>query len=88
MYRFEAIITEGKRGDAFVIVPLDVEAVFGKQRVKIKATLDGIPYRGSMVRMESPDHIIGIVKEIQLKTGKDIGDKIAVCFEEDLEPRV
>lgn len=88
MHSFEATIQEGKRGGAFVVVPLDVEAVFGKKRVKIKATLDGIPYRGSMVRMGSPDHIIGIIKEIRQKAGKDIGDKIAVCFEEDLEPRV
>ena len=60
-YSFEAIIQAGKRGGAFVVVPLDVEAIFGKKRVKIKATFDGIPYRGTMLRMGSPDHIVGII---------------------------
>ena len=69
-------------------VPFDVEAEFGKKRVKIKATIDGEPYRGLMVRMGSPDHIIGVLKEIRAKIGKDIGDEVAVTVEEDLEPRV
>ncbi len=71
-----------------MVVPLDVEAVFGKKRVKIKATIDGAPYRGLMVRMRSPDHIIGVVKDIRQKIGKEVGDEVEVTVEEDIEPRV
>ncbi len=88
MHTFNATIQKGNRGGAFVVVPLDVESVSGKKRVKIKATIDGEPYRGLMVRMGSPDHIIGVVREIRQKIGKDIGDQVEVTVEEDLAPRV
>ena len=88
MHKFTAVIESGKRGGAFVTVPFDVEAAYGKKRVKIKATIDGVPYRGSMIRMGSPDHIIGVLKEIRQQIGKNIGDTVAITVEEDLEPRV
>ncbi len=35
---------------AYVTVLFNVEAVFGKKRVKVKAVIEGIPYQGSLVR--------------------------------------
>lgn len=45
---------------AYVEIPFDVKAVYGKGRVKVHATFDGEPYDGSLVRMGTPCHIIGI----------------------------
>ena len=57
---FEAIITANPKGSgAFVTIPFDVEAFYGKKRVKIKALFDDKAlYRGLLVRMGSPDHIL------------------------------
>ena len=48
---FRAVMKDAGDGGAFVTVPFDVEATFGKKRVKVKATIEGEPYRGSLVRM-------------------------------------
>ena len=85
--QFNATIEASDRGGAFVTVPFDVEKTYGKKRVKIKATFDGEPYRGTLVRMGSPDHILIVLKDIREKIGKGPGDSIEVTIEEDLEPR-
>ncbi|RPF42329.1 uncharacterized protein DUF1905 [Hydrogenoanaerobacterium saccharovorans] len=67
---------------AYVEIPFDVKAVFGKGRVKVHATIDGEPYDGSLVRMGTPCHIIGIRKDIRAKIGKQAGDTVHVTVEE------
>lgn len=67
---------------AYVEIPFDVKEVYGKGRVKVHATFDGEPYDGSLVRMGTPCHIIGIRKEIRAKIGKQPGDWVAVTVEE------
>jgi len=86
-YQFRAVIEEGDSGGAYVIVPFDVEKTFGKKRVKIKSTIDGEPYQGTLVRMGSPHHILLVLKDIRVKIGKTIGDEVNVELEEDLEMR-
>lgn len=75
-------------GGAFVRVPFDVEQAFGKKRVPVQATIDGEPYRGTLVRMGYPCHILIVLKEIRQKIGKDFGDEVEVTLEEDTAPRV
>jgi len=87
-HTFRAVIEDPGGGGAFVRIPFDVEDVFGKKRVKIKATIDGEPYRGSLVRMGAPYHILIVIKDIRNKIGKTFGDEVEVTLEEDLEPRV
>lgn len=87
-FTFKATIEDAGGGGAFVRIPFDVEAAFGKKRVKIKATIEGEPYRGMLVRMGEPCHTLGILKSIREKVGKSFGDEIEVTLEEDLEPRV
>jgi hypothetical protein len=76
-------------GGAFVEFPHDVEKLYGvKGRVPVRVTFDGIPYRGSMVRMSSPKHLLLILKEIRQKLRKGKGDRIRVTVELDEAPRV
>ncbi len=85
--KFTAVIHEGSGGGAFVPVPFDIKKEFGKGRVKIKATFDKEPYRGSIVNMgfKNEDgticYIIGVLKAIRKKIGKDIGDTVEVEIE-------
>lgn len=87
-HNFSATIEAGDGGGAFVTVPLDVEAVFGKKRVKVKAEFDGVPYRGSLVRMGTDCHVLGIRKDVRRAIGKEIGDRVTVTIEEDTESRI
>lgn len=85
--KFRAVIEDAGGGGAFITIPFNVEQVYGKKRVKVKATLAGEPYRGSLVRMGGDCHILVVRKDIREKTGKTFGDEIEVTLEEDLEPR-
>ncbi len=83
VYEFVAEIKKVPDIDgAYVEFPFDVKAEFGKGRVKVHATFDGEPYDGSLVRMQTPCHIIGIQKAIRAKIGKQAGDIVAVTVRE------
>lgn len=88
MQTFEAVIEDAGGGGAFVTIPFDVEQVFGKKRVKVNATIDGAPYRGSVVRMGGESHMLLVRKDIREKIGKTFGDRVRVTVEEDTAPRV
>lgn len=89
MKKFNAEIkkVEDKDG-AYIEIPFDVEQVYGAKRVKVKATFDGVEYRGSIVKMGLPCYIIGITKDIRKKIGKKPGDIIEVTIEKDEEERI
>lgn len=82
-YAFDAVLMKVPDIDgAYVEFPYDVRAEFGKGRVKVRATFDGVPYDGSLVRMGTPGHIIGVRKEIRSEIGKQPGDVVRVTIEE------
>lgn len=83
IYEFEAEIkkVEGIDG-AYVDFPYDVKTEFGKGRVKVHAAFDGEPYDGSLVRMGTPNHIIGVRKDIRAKIRKQPGDTVHVTIRE------
>ncbi|MDF2984563.1 MAG: hypothetical protein K0R50_73 [Eubacterium sp.] len=82
-YEFEAEIKKVPDIDgAYIEFPYDVKAEFGKGRVKVLATFDGEAYEGSLVKMKTPCHIIGIRKDIRAKIGKQPGDTIKVTIQE------
>lgn len=83
VYAFEAEIKKVPDIDgAYIEFPYDVKAEFGKGRVKVHATFDGEPYDGSLVRMQTPCHIIGLRQDIRKKIGKQSGDMVAVTIKE------
>jgi len=82
-YEFDAEIKKAPDMDAaYIEIPFDVKAEFGKGRVPVHATFDGEPYDGSVVKMGTPCHIIGIRKDIRVKIGKVPGDLIKVTLVE------
>ncbi len=88
MIELEATLEEGPRGGAFVSIPPDViEALGGGGRIRVAATFDGIPYRGSIVRMGGMS-VIGVLKEIRETLGKGPGDELRVSLQPDLQERV
>lgn len=83
IYRFEAVILKVPDIDgAYIEFPYDVREEFGKGRVKVHATFDGFPYDGSLVRMKTPGHIIGLRKDIRKAIQKQPGDTVLVTIQE------
>ena len=85
LYEFEAVIQKVPDLDgAYIAVPFDIKAEFGKGRLPVHAIFDGEPYDGSIVNMgiKNPDgsicYIIGIRKDIRAKIGKQPGDIVNV----------
>lgn len=83
VYEFVAEIkkVEGIDG-AYVEFPYDVKEEFGKGRVYVHATFDGVEYNGSLVRMQTACHIIGLRKDIRKAIGKQAGDSVHVTLQE------
>lgn len=88
VHKFTAtIIQNGDMDAAYVIVPVDIRKEYGKGRLKVNASFDGIPYIGSVVNMGVTDgngnicYIIGITKAIRQRTGKTFGDSVTVTLE-------
>lgn len=80
-YKFDALLRRaGDMDAAYVEFPFDVREEFGKGRVKVRALFDGAPYEGSLVRMKTPCHIIGVRKDIRAKIGKQPGDTVHVVI--------
>ena len=82
-YEFDAVIQKVPDVDgAYVEFPYDVRAEFGKGRMKVHAQFDGEPYDGSLVRMGTPGHILGLRKDIRARIGKQPGDTVHVVLTE------
>lgn len=89
-YEFEAVIqaSEFGNGGAYIEFPFSVEEEFGeKGRVKVVCFFEDYKYRGSLVRMGTDCHIIGITKAVRSKIGKSIGDKLQVRIFKDENER-
>ena len=90
IFEYDAVIqaSASGKGGAFVPFPYDIRAQFGKGRVKVHATFDGEPYSGSIVNMGvknadgSVCYVIGILKDIRAKIGKQPGDTVRVVIRE------
>ena len=90
-HEFDAVIQKVHDQDgAYVAVPFDVKAAYGKGRLKVYATFDGEPYEGSVVNMgvKNDDgtvcYIIGVRKDIRAKIGKQPGDSVKVTIREKI----
>ena len=91
MIQFSAIIQQnGEMNAAFVEFPFSTEELFNKKgQVKIKAVFDDtIEYRGSLVKMKSDCHILGLTQEVRKQLGKTFGDVVSVSLTEDKEERI
>ncbi len=78
-YKFRAKIEASNGGGAYVLFPFDTEKEFAvRGKVPVKATLNGVPYAGSLMTCGSPHHMLAVSKAIREETGKRPGDMIDV----------
>jgi len=88
-YEYDTTVHEiPEKGGAYVVFPWNIREEFGRGRVKVHVTFDGIPYDGSIVNMGIKDaegnvcYIIGLLKAIRQQLNKKEGDSIHVVVEE------
>ena len=67
-----------------MLFPYDTGKEFAtKGKVAVKATFNGVPYAGSLIKYSNPHHMLGIVKAIREQIGKGLGDTIEVVVWKD-----
>src|SRR6516225_2114164 len=87
-YRFKARIEAASGGGACVLFPFDVEKEFGtKGKVPVKASFNGVPYAGSLVKYGNPQHMLPMLKAIREQTGTSPGDTVEIEVSKDETPR-
>jgi hypothetical protein len=63
-----------------------IEALGGKGRIPVTASFNGVPYRGSIVRMGA-GAVLGVQKAIMAEAGVSVGDTLAIQVSNDDAPR-
>ena len=70
-----------------VEVPFDVEATFGKKRVPIRVSVNGVTYR-TTVAVYGGRYFFPMRREIREKAGVPANGRVKLTIEPDLQPRV
>jgi hypothetical protein len=87
-YKFKAKMEPADGGGAYVLFPYDTVKEFAtKGKVPVKATFNGVPDRGSLMKYGKPLHVLGVAKAIRNQIGKQPGDTIEVVVWKDDEVR-
>lgn len=87
-FRAELVTSGTGGGGHLVTVPDDVVAALGgKGRTPVQATFNGVPYRGSIVRMGG-SFCLGVTKAVIADAGVEPGDLLDVVVRLDNAPRV
>jgi Domain of unknown function (DUF1905)/Bacteriocin-protection, YdeI or OmpD-Associated len=88
--KFEAKLIGKGPGNAwtFLPIPFDVEKAFGsKARVPVVGTINGFPFRNSLMPEGDGTHAMAVNKELQKGAKAATGDTVAVVIELDKTPR-
>lgn len=89
-YRFQATLERPDLRGAwtFIRAPFSVEKEFGvKGRVAVKGSINGVPYRSSLLPQGGGEHILVVNKELRDQAGVTAGDAAAFTLERDDAPR-
>ncbi|GAB2652597.1 YdeI/OmpD-associated family protein [Kribbella swartbergensis] len=87
METFEGTVVVNDGGGAWVEVPGEVVvALGGGGRIPVRASFDGLDYRGSIASMGGC-MVLGLLKSIREQLGKGDGDSVTVTVERDTSER-
>jgi hypothetical protein len=84
---FRAILETDDGSTAFVRIPFDVRAVFGKARLPVRATLNGYEFQSTLTPYGEV-HYLGVNQKVRAAAGVQIGDRVEVTLAADEAPRI
>jgi hypothetical protein len=88
---FDSRLTARGPGGAWVFLPIpfNVEQIFGtKARVPVAGTVNGAPFRNSLLPEGDGTHTMAFGKDLQAAAGAKAGDTVHVILRLDTEPRL
>ncbi len=78
---------EGVGTWTFAPIPVDLVKQAGiKARLRVKGTIDAVPFKGTLLPSGSGGHFVVVKKEVRDKIGKNAGDVVNVEFDLDTSP--
>lgn len=88
-HEFDAVLElDSEQGGIYVLVPFSVEEVYGtRAQLKVRTTIDGFPYEGSLFPFGDGSHGLIVVKPIRGAIGKTWGHTVHVQLARDTAPR-
>jgi bifunctional DNA-binding transcriptional regulator/antitoxin component of YhaV-PrlF toxin-antitoxin module len=86
--RFRAELKAEGKTATYVVVPLDVPAVFGRARPPVHGTVNGAPFRSTITKYGGDDYYLVVNREVREAAGVAAGETVEIEVELDTKPRI